>query len=98
MTGRRYLPAHDQTTTDDGGGIFGTEHGDGGGLETHTDTEEKTSDKELRPGLTDGRTDGGQNTEDGGGEDGTATSYDLVDGVGEPTADEGTRDVRASIH
>ena len=94
--GNPYLPAHDQTPADDRGGIFGAEHGDGGGLQTHTNTEEKAGDEELRPGLADGGADGGQETKDGGGEDGTATSQNLVDRVRQPTAEEGTGDVGAS--
>lgn len=69
-----HLPGHDKCTTDPGWRVLCSEDGNGGALETHADTHEKTSDEELLPVLSQGTTDRSQKTEDSADEDSLWTS------------------------
>jgi hypothetical protein len=68
------LPGHDESTSNSGRRVFGSEDGNGRALEAHANTHEKTSDEELLPVLCDGATDGSENANDGRKEDGTTAT------------------------
>jgi hypothetical protein len=51
----------------------------------------------LRPGLSDGTTDGSEDTEDSGDEDDTTTSEKTVERVRTPAANTGSTDIRSTI-
>jgi hypothetical protein len=78
-----HLPGHDQSTSDSCRRVLSGEDRDGRALETHTDTHEKTSDEKLNPGLRDSATDGREDTDDGGEEDGPTATEVVVATVSE---------------
>lgn len=80
-----HLPTHYERSTDCRGCVLSSVNGYWWALAAHTETEEDTTDEELRPGLREGRTDDREEAEHGRDEDGTATAEEIVQGIRAPT-------------
>ena len=92
-----HLPGHDESTTDGSGSVLSSVDGDSRGLETHTNTHEKTASELLAPGLTEGRTEDRPDTEVGSEEDSPATTEVEVEGISEPRTAESSTNVGTGV-
>lgn len=92
------LPAHNQASANGSRSVLCTENRNSGSLQAHAEAEEKTSDKELGPSLSYSAANRGKYAEDRRDEDCTTTAEESVAGVGKPTPNGGTGNVRASRH
>jgi len=75
------LPGHHERSPDGRGSVLSSVNGYRRPLATHSEPEKDTADKELGPRLGEGGTDDGKETENGGGEDRSATADVVVNRV-----------------
>ena len=88
LPGRALTPSHNQSSTDGSGGVFGGIHGHRAGFGAHTEPKQQTAHEQLRPSLAESATEDGPETELSGDEDGTTTTEVVIQGIGQPAANE----------
>ena len=95
--GRPHLPAHDETATDAGWTHLSREDRHSDFLEPHANTEEETTDDELRPALREARPKRRKQREDSRDEDGPLAANQVVDRIRDPSRKQRNRNIRARI-
>jgi len=72
------LPTHDQSTANSSWAVLCGVDWDSRGFGAHANTKKDTGDEELDPILSNGGADDGDETKDGGEEDGATTAEEVV--------------------
>jgi hypothetical protein len=80
-----HLPHHDKCTTNSRGRTFGSVDGDGAGLGTNSETEEKPGDEQVPPVIGERLPETRSCTDEASDHDRISTTKPLVEGGGEPT-------------
>ena len=95
--GGPHLPLHHQRATDGWGSRLGGIDGDRGGFRPDTQTQAKSSDEQVPPGVGEGLPEDGDGGDQTGDEDGAPPAKPMIEGHRQPATNEGTTQIRSRI-